>query len=117
MRVQVRDVRLFFDVDGAKLRPAGSALEERPPALILDAGPGLDHAPYKDTLGPRLVDLAQVVYLDPRGPRRSDRPEPTSWKLTAWATDVKGFWERLGIDRPVLVGEGWGAMIAVRLAA
>src|SRR5215216_5843332 len=117
MRIQVDDVRLFFDVDGAKLRAVGAALEEVPTVLILHAGPGLDHAPYKETLGPRLVDLAQVVYLDQRGHGRSDRSDAASWNLTTWASDVKGFCDRLRIERPVLLGQGWGAMIAVRLAA
>src|SRR5215203_2003156 len=111
MRVQVGDVRLFFDVDGAKLRPADSGLEERPTVLILHAGPGLDHAPYKETLGPRLVDLAQVVYLDQRGHGRSDRSDAASWNLTTWASDVKGFCDRLRIERPVILGQGWGARI------
>jgi proline iminopeptidase len=117
MRVQVGDVRLFFDVDGARLRPAASGLEERPTVLILHAGPGLDHAPYKETLGPRLVEVAQVVYLDQRGHGRSDRSDAASWNLTTWASDVKGFCDQLGIERPVVLGQGWGAMIAVRLAA
>jgi proline iminopeptidase len=118
MRVQVGDVRLFFDVDGAKLRPGpGGRLEERPTVVILHAGPGLDHAPYKETLGPSLVDLAQVVYLDQRGHGRSDRSDPERWNLDTWAGDVRAFCERLSIERPVLLGQGWGAMIAVRLAA
>lgn len=117
MRVSVGDVRLFFDVDGAKLRPSEAGLEERPTVIILHAGPGLDHAPYKETLGPRLVDVAQVVYLDQRGHGRSDRSEPERWNLTTWATDLMRFCERLSIVRPVLLGQGWGAMIAVRAAA
>src|SRR5215210_3076058 len=117
MRVQVGDVRLFFDVDGAKLRPAGASLEERPTVVILHAGPGLDHAPYKETLGPRLVEVAQVVYVDQRGHGRSDRSDPERWNLDTWAADVCAFCERLAIERPVLLGQGWGAMIAVRVAS
>jgi len=117
MRVQVGDVRLFFDVEGAKLRPAGAWLDERPTVVVLHAGPGLDHAPYKESLGPPLADVAQVVYLDQRGHGRSDRSDESRWNIDQWAEDVRAFCERLSISRPVLLGQGWGAMIAVRAAA
>ncbi len=116
MRVSIGDVRLFFDVDGAKRRRDGDAVEEVPTAVILHAGPGLDHAPYKERLGPALARSAQVVYLDQRGHGRSDRSDPDRWNLDTWSSDVIAFCERLSIDRPVLVGQGWGAMIAVLVA-
>ncbi len=117
MRVSVGDVRLFFDVEGSKLRPRGPSYDEMPTVVILHAGPGFDHAPYRESLGPALADVAQVVYVDQRGHGRSDRSAPDRWNLDTWSADVVEFCERLEIERPILVGQGWGAMIAVLVAA
>jgi proline iminopeptidase len=117
MRVQVGDVRLFFDVQGAKLRPAGPWLDERPTVLVVHTGPGVDHLPYKNHVGPALADVAQVVYVDLRGHGRSDPGAPADWNTETWAADLRAFLHRLGIDAPAVVGAGWGAYIALRLAA
>jgi proline iminopeptidase len=117
MRVSVGDARLFFDVEGSKLRPSAASFVELPTVVILHAGPGFDHTPYKESLGPALADVAQVVYLDQRGHGRSDRSTPDRWNLDTWSADVAEFCKRLDLERPILVGQGWGAMIAVLVAA
>jgi hypothetical protein len=40
MHVRVNGVRLFFDVEGAKLVPDGPVMREKP-TLLLHGGPGL----------------------------------------------------------------------------
>lgn len=117
MRVQVGDVRLFFDVQGAKLRPKGPWLEERPTVVIVHTGPGVDHLPYKNHVGPALAAVAQVVYVDLRGHGRSDAGTPDDWNTEVWSSDLHALFERLAIERPVLLGAGWGAYTALRLAA
>ena len=104
MHVRVGDVRLFFDVEGAKLVTDGAAMRERPTVLLLHGGPGFDHSTYKP-LFTRLAEHAQVVYLDHRGQGRSEKSEPERWTLDQWADDVRGFCEALGIERPVVLGE------------
>jgi proline iminopeptidase len=44
MRVKMGDIRLFFDVEGSKLRPDGPTMREMPTLVLLHGGPGLDHA-------------------------------------------------------------------------
>jgi pimeloyl-ACP methyl ester carboxylesterase len=117
MRVQVGDVRLFVDVQGAKLRPHGPWLDERPTVVIVHTGPGVDHLPYKNHVGPALADVAQVVYVDLRGHGRSDAGAPGDWKTDVWSSDLHALLERLTIERPVVLGAGWGAYTALRLAA
>jgi proline iminopeptidase len=117
MRVQVGDVRLFFDVQGAKLRPKGPWLDERPTVVIVHTGPGVDHLPYKNHVGPALAAVAQVVYVDLRGHGRSDAGAPDDWNTEVWSSDLRALFERLAIERPVLLGAGWGAYTALRLAA
>jgi pimeloyl-ACP methyl ester carboxylesterase len=117
VRVQVRDVRLYFDVDGAKFVPDGPRMRERPTVILLHPGPGFDHALYKVTAGPQLREEAQVVYLDARGHGRSDRSPSELLTLDTWADDLQGFCEALGIERPIVLGLGFGAMIASRFGS
>ena len=47
MHVLVNGVRLFFDIEGAKLVPDGPVMREKPTLLLLHGGPGFDHSIYK----------------------------------------------------------------------
>jgi len=115
MRVRVGDVRLFFDVEGAKLVPDGPVVRERPTLLLLHGGPGFDHSSYKPLFS-RLAADAQVVYLDHRGQGRSDKSTPPRWTLEQWADDVRAFCEALEIERPVVLGNSFGGMVAMAYA-
>jgi pimeloyl-ACP methyl ester carboxylesterase len=79
-------------------------------------GPGADHTPYKEHVGPELAHVAQVLYVDLRGCGRSDRGEPGEWRVEQWATDVRTLVRRLRIERPVLLGAGWGGYVALQYA-
>jgi proline iminopeptidase len=115
MRVQVGDVGLFFDVEGAKLVPDGPAMRERPTLILLHGGPGFDHSSYKPLFS-RLAQDAQVVYLDHRGQGRSDKSTPERWTLDQWADDLRGFCDALGIEKPVVLGNSFGGMVAMAYA-
>ncbi|WP_437969422.1 alpha/beta fold hydrolase [Sorangium sp. So ce260] len=116
MRVQTGDVRLFFDVEGAKLVPDGPVMRERPTVILLHGGPGGDHTEFL-AFGAALAEAAQVVYLDHRGCGRSDRSGPERWNLETWADDVRAFCEALEIQRPVVLGHSFGGMVAQAYAA
>ena len=60
MHVSVNGVRLFFDVEGAKLVPDGPAMREKPTLLMLHCGPGFDHSIYKPAYS-ALADVAQTI--------------------------------------------------------
>jgi proline iminopeptidase len=115
MHIQVGGVRLFFDVDGAKLVPDGPAMRERPTLLLLHGGPGFDHSSYKPAMAP-LADAAQLVYLDHRGNGRSDRGTPDQWNLAQWGDDVRDFCDALGIEKPIVFGNSFGGMVAMAYA-
>jgi pimeloyl-ACP methyl ester carboxylesterase len=115
MRVQVGDVRLFFDVEGAKLRPDGPVMREVPTLLLLHGGPGFDHSIFKPDLS-GLADIAQIVYLDHRGNGRSDRDRPEHWNLAQWGDDIRAFCDALEIQRPIVLGESFGGMVAMSYA-
>lgn len=117
MRVSVNGVRLFFDVDGAKLVPEGARLRERPTALLLHPGPGFDHGLFKVYLGPQLAADAQVVYVDLRGHGRSDRGPAEDLRLDVWVEDVRALCDALRIERPLVIGHGFGSLVAALFAS
>ena len=116
MRVQVGDVRLFFDVDGAKLVPDGPWMRERPTVLLLHPGPGFDHGLFKLQIGPWLAAGTQVVYLDMRGAGRSDSGSAEGHRLERWADDVHDLCATLRIERPIVLGLGFGSLVALQYA-
>ena len=115
MRIKIDDSWLFFDVEGAKLRPEGPRMKEVPTLLLLHGGPGLDHSIFKPLMSV-LTDVAQIVYLDHRAQGRSDRVVPNRWTLQTWADDVRDFCEALEITRPVVMGESFGGFVAMAYA-
>lgn len=82
MHVLVNGVRLFFDIEGAKLVPDGPVMREKPTLLMLHGGPGSDHSIYRPAYS-GLADIVQVVYLDHRGNGRSEDGPRESWNLAA----------------------------------
>ncbi|WP_424674246.1 alpha/beta fold hydrolase [Candidatus Binatus sp.] len=115
MRVKIGDVRLFFDVEGAKLRPDGAKMREAPTIVLLHGGPGFDHSNFKPDFSP-MAEIAQVVYLDHRGNGRSDRGDRSKWNLAQWGDDVRSFCEALEIERPIVMGVSFGGMVAMSYA-
>ncbi len=115
MYAQVNGCRLFFDVDGAKLMPDGPEMREKPTLILLHGGPGFDHSSYKPDFE-ALRDVAQIVYLDQRGQGRSDRSDPTRWTLSQWADDVRSLCDVLGIEKPIVMGNSFGGMVAMAYA-
>ena len=115
MHVRVNGVRLFFDVEGAKLVPDGPAMREKPTLLLLHGGPGFDHSIYKPAYS-ALADIAQIIYLDHRGNGRSEDGARESWNLAQWGDDVRAFCDVLGIINPIVLGASFGGMVALAYA-
>ena len=115
MHVRVNGVRLFFDVEGAKLVPDGPAMREKPTLLLLHGGPGFDHSIYKPAYS-ALADVAQVIYLDHRGNGRSEDGPREGWNLAQWGDDVRAFCDVLGIANPIVLGASFGGMVALAYA-
>jgi pimeloyl-ACP methyl ester carboxylesterase len=104
-------VRLV-DVDGVRLayREAGTG----DPPIVLVHGMACDHT----HLLPQLQHLAprhRVVALDQRGHGASDRPEG-EYTTERFAEDLGGVLDRLGLERPVLVGHSLGGGVVLHLA-
>jgi pimeloyl-ACP methyl ester carboxylesterase len=61
--------------------------------------------------GKLLAEFAQVVYIDQRGHGRSDRAPLEQLTLERWADDVRAFCDALSIEKPVVLGHGFGAIV------
>ena len=117
MNVEVNGVRLWFDVDGAALVPAGSTMRERPTVVFLHGGPGsFDHSYLKPEFT-RLSDVAQVVYLDLPGHGRSEWGDPAEWSFELCGDAVRDFCDTVGIADPVVYGHSLGGLVAMVYAA
>ena len=115
MRIQVDDVKLFFDVEGSKLRPDGPTMRKVPTLLLLHGGPGFDHSGFKPAFT-QMAEAAQVVYLDLRGNGRTDAGPRNKWTLEQWAADVHLFCQALSIDEPIVMGHSLGGIVAMLYA-
>ena len=117
MRVNIGDgVRIFFDVEGTSLRPAGERMDEVPTLLLLHGGPGWDHSFFKPLFS-RLSNVCQVVYIDHRGNGRSSWDTPDNWHISRWADDVVAFCDALEIRNPIVLGSSFGGTVAMAYAA
>lgn len=110
-----RDGRLV-GVDDTRLFVVEAGSVEGYPILVLHGGPGLDHHEFGDYLDP-LTDCGyRLVFVDQRAQGRSDKPPPETWTLQRMATDVSALAEGLGFDRYAVLGESFGAFVALQHA-
>jgi proline iminopeptidase len=116
MLISVGDVRLFVDVDGAKLVPEGETMRERPTVVFVHGGPGFDHTMFKAFYS-QLTDIAQLVYYDHRANGRSEEGPRERWTLDQWADDLDTLCVTLGIERPIVFGTSFGGFVALNYAA
>lgn len=116
MRVQVADIRIFFEVYGQEWVADGDRMRRRPVLLALHGGPGWDAAGLRHALAP-LADTAQLVIPGQRGHGHSDPGTPATWNLARWAADVRELCEVTGVQAPVVLGRSFGGFVAQQYAA
>jgi pimeloyl-ACP methyl ester carboxylesterase len=116
VRVQVDDVRIFFETYGAEWVLDGDRMRRRRVVLALHGGPGADATGLRCALAP-LAGIAQLVVPDQRGHGRSDRGAPATWNLARWAADARELCEVTGLQAPVVLGRSFGGFVAQQYAA
>jgi proline iminopeptidase len=115
MKVRANGIDLYFDVEGAKLRPNGPVMEEVPTIILVHGGPGADHTHFKPLFS-QLAEISQVVYYDQRGNGRSDWSDSSHWNLATWAADLNALCESLHIEKPIVLGSSFGGFVAQAFA-
>jgi pimeloyl-ACP methyl ester carboxylesterase len=105
------------DVNGVRLAYrhwTGPAYAQHPPVIllhgVLQSGEGMRH------LAEQLSLDREVLVPDLRGRGDSDRPQD-GYDPATMAGDVAGLIDRLGIERPALIGRLHGGLVAYQLAA
>lgn len=112
MKVTVNGKKLFFDTAGSVLTVGESGLAEKPTLILVHGAPGnSDHTVFKPMFD-ELTDVAHVVYLDLAGCGRSDNPSDGLYSLESWADDIVGLCDALGIEKPIVLGNSAGGMVA-----
>ena len=111
MIVHIDGQPIFFDVVGSKLIPDGAVMREKLTLVVLHGGPGFDHSGLRPGFD-QFSDIAQVVYLDHRGNGRSVPSVSSTWTLARWGDDIFQFCNALGIEKPVVLGQSFGGMVA-----
>lgn len=104
-----------MDVEGASLVVDGPHWRERPTVVLLHGGPAADHTAFKPAMS-RLAGVAQVLYFDQRGGGRSTRGTRETWHLRQWVADLRDLCAALGVVKPILLGQSFGTVIAMRYA-
>ena len=112
MFAKIHGAEIYFDVDGAGLRPAATTMETCPTMFVLHGGPGGDHSSFKTQAVAQLRDVAQLVYVDHRGAGRSRSPDPETEDLEHNIEDLEGLRQYLGLAQVSLLGSSYGGMVA-----
>ena len=85
--------------------------------LLLHGGPAFTHA-YLEAFESFLPEAGiEFYYYDQLGCGNSDIPQdPSLWNLPRFLTEVEEVRQGLGLDRFVLYGHSWGAILALEYA-
>lgn len=114
-RVQVGNVKLFFEIYGSELDLSGPLVREKPTLIFLHGGPGLDHCYEAPILAP-IQEEVQLIFLNHRGNGRSEGEDPAEWNLRQWAEDLHGFCCALDLVKPFICGVSFGGHVALQYA-
>ncbi|HEX8670426.1 MAG TPA: alpha/beta hydrolase [Longimicrobium sp.] len=103
-------------INGARLwyRVAGSGSV---PVVFVPGGPGRNSYDFAAVQGPRLERRLKMVYFDPRGTGRSERPASGDYAIATMVEDIEGLRRELGAPRIALIGHSFGALMALEYAA
>ena len=105
----------FVEVSGTRLHVLDEG--EGPPVLLLHGNGAMAEDFVASGLVSRLVAAGhRVIVPDRPGFGHSPRPHGRLWTAHAQAGLMAAMLERLGVERPVVLGHSWGVMVALALA-
>jgi pimeloyl-ACP methyl ester carboxylesterase len=110
--VEVRDE--VVEVWDGRLRLHVKTAGDGPPLVYLHPLPGLAWSPFLDKLAQHHTVYAPELPGTSPGDPRAIHEVQTFWELLLIYTEALG---RLGLERPVMIGQSFGGMIAADLAA
>lgn len=103
-----------IDIDGLKLHYAESGNPEGCPVVLMH-GWGCNLSTVA-SIAAAIEGSTHIFNVDLPGHGKSDEP-PTVWGVEDFTRLVEKFIDRLGLDRPALIGHSFGGRIAILLSS
>jgi pimeloyl-ACP methyl ester carboxylesterase len=107
-------IGLFLDVDGVAVHYVEKG--EGPPLVLLHGNGAMAEDFVISGLLDRLAANHRVIAIDRPGYGYTERPRTRAWTAAAQAGLLRGAVQRLGVQKPVVVGHSWGAIVAMAWA-
>lgn len=85
-------------------------LGNRPIIFALPGGPGGDHSTL--LAYNCLLDVADIVFHDPRGTGQSDKSDPKTYTMDNYIDDVEAIRQQLNLPKVIILGKSYGSMCA-----
>jgi pimeloyl-ACP methyl ester carboxylesterase len=104
----------FMEVDGVAVHYLDRG--EGPPVVLLHGNGAMAEDFVISGLVDRLARTHRVIAIDRPGYGYTGRPRSRLWTAAAQARLLREVVRRLGIERPVVVGHSWGAIVAMAWA-
>jgi pimeloyl-ACP methyl ester carboxylesterase len=104
----------FIDIDGIAVHYVDQG--EGQPIVLLHGNGALVEDWFISGIIDRLTRRFRVIAIDRPGSGYTDRPRDRLWTPSAQAALMRRVAARLGLERPVVVGHSWGAMVAMAWA-
>jgi pimeloyl-ACP methyl ester carboxylesterase len=104
----------FVTVDGVRLHYTDRG---RGQPILLIHGNAVSGEDYDTSgLAARLLERHRVIIIDRPGFGHSERPRGRLWTAMEQASLLHQAMRQLGVERPIVVGHSWGAIVALSLA-
>ena len=104
----------FIDVDGVRLHYLERG--QGAPIVLLHGNGVMIEDWLASGLFDRLAQSHRVIAFDRPGFGHSKRPRSTIWTAEAQARLVATAFAQLGVEKPLVVGHSWGALVTLALA-
>lgn len=108
----------FFDAqDGVRLWFRTAGRQDAPTLVFLHGGPGYNTYTFERSAGVLLEQRFRLVYVDQRGAGRSGFDgDANQYGMNPTAGDIDALLQDLQIERTVLIGHSFGAVVAAAYA-
>ena len=104
----------FLTVDGVKLHYTDGG--QGSPIVLIHGNAVTGNDWETSGVAERLRRTHRVIIFDRPGFGYSERPRGRLWTAAQQADLLHGALQHLGVERPVIVGHSWGAIVALKLA-
>ncbi len=101
------ETKLFINIVAKDEQHFGS----RPVIFFLPGGPGADSSLYQSYTC--LLDVADIVFHDPRGCGLSDKSNPIYFTMDVYIDDVEEIRKHLGLHEIIIIGKSYGSSCAM----